>query len=536
MKKLWDKIKKIGIFKIILLILLIAAVIVGIRIYRSAQDLKAQVSQALYTVVHPEDHDIVKMISGSGTLAPANSYMVTTLVEGEILTSSFEEGDVVEKDSVLYTIDSSDYASNLERAQITLNQARRAYSDTSDSVNIKSTGAGQLVTLNIKAGDQIVMGQQIGVVRDTASLTLKVPFASGDAALMYAGQPASVMLDGSFETIPGTVSSVSGADTVGAGGMMTRIVSIAVANPGALTEGQYASAAVGGVSSSSAGPFEFGSSYILTSKTSGEVAKVSVSEGSYVKKDQVIAVLGGKDINESVQRARENMRSAELSLESIQDQIDSFTVKSPISGTIVDKSFKTGDKAGAGKVLCTIYDLSYLEMVLNIDELDIMDIAVGQSVDITADAIEGRTFSGLVTKVSVAGSTMNGVTSYPVTVRIDDISGLLPGMNVDADVIISEEEQVMAIPSAAVTRGNVVLVTAGSPSASAADTSMTAPEGYVYVPVVTGISDDEYVQILSGLTEEDEVAYIEQTAAGNSWINMFGGMAEGPGAPSSGRP
>ncbi|MBR0115391.1 MAG: efflux RND transporter periplasmic adaptor subunit, partial [Firmicutes bacterium] len=100
MKKLWDKIKKIGIFKIILLILLIAAVIVGIRIYRSAQDLKAQVSQALYTVVHPEDHDIVKMISGSGTLAPANSYMVTTLVEGEILTSSFEEGDVVEKDSV----------------------------------------------------------------------------------------------------------------------------------------------------------------------------------------------------------------------------------------------------------------------------------------------------------------------------------------------------------------------------------------------------------------------------------------------------
>ena len=67
MKKLRDKIKKIGIFKIILLLLLIAAVIVGIRIYRSAQDLKAQVSQALYTVVHPEDHDIVKMISGSGT-------------------------------------------------------------------------------------------------------------------------------------------------------------------------------------------------------------------------------------------------------------------------------------------------------------------------------------------------------------------------------------------------------------------------------------------------------------------------------------
>ena len=69
----------------------------------------------------------------------------------------------------------------------------------------------------------------------------------------------------------------------------------------------------------------------------------------------------------------------------------------------------------------------------------------------------------------------------------------------------------LSIPSAAVIRGNYVLITADSPSAANADPSMTAPEGYVYVKVQTGVSDNDYIQITSGLTEEDTVAY-ESTA------------------------
>ena len=59
----------------------------------------------------------------------------------------------------------------------------------------------------------------------------------------------------------------------------------------------------------------------------------------------------------------------------------------------------------SGKTLCTIYDLSYLEMTLNIDELDISTVEAGQTVQITAEAVEGKTFTGVVTKVSVAGTT-----------------------------------------------------------------------------------------------------------------------------------
>ena len=75
--------------------------------------------------------------------------------------------------------------------------------------------------------------------------------------------------------------------------------------------------------------------------------------------------------------------------------------------------------------MCVIYDLSYLEMTLDVDELDILDIQVGQKAEITADAISDRTFEGVGTSISSAGTTSGGTTTYPVTIRIDDTLSLI---------------------------------------------------------------------------------------------------------------
>ena len=115
----------------------------------------------------------------------------------------------------------------------------------------------------------------------------------------------------------------------------------------------------------------------------------------------------------------------------------------------------------------------------------------------------------------MAGTTSGGITTYPVTVRIDETDGLLPGMNVDAEIVVSSADDVLAIPSAAVSRGDMVLVTADSPSAANA-LDEEAPEGYVYVPVETGVSDNSYIEILSGLQEGDTVAYLQAVSSGSS--------------------
>ena len=85
-------------------------------------------------------------------------------------------------------------------------------------------------------------------------------------------------------------------------------------------------------------------------------------------------------------------------------------------------------------------------------------VEVGQTVEITCDSLEEMgTIEGVVTKVSVAGTTSNGVTTYPVTVQIDNPpEDLLPGMNVDATIVVDEAENAVAVPISAVQRGKDV--------------------------------------------------------------------------------
>lgn len=481
-----------------------------------------------------ERRTITSTLTGSGTLLPANSYTVTTLVEGDVLAADFEEGDMVEKDTVLYEIDSSDAANNIEKSQISLNQAQRNYDDAVDGGNIKAPIAGTVFSLAVDVGDEVSMGQEIAVIRNSETMELTVPFPADDAKGFYVGQAAEVLLDGSFETLAGTVTAVSGSDIVGAGNTVTRNVTVSVKNPGGLGVEQAASVAVGGVGCASSGTFTYQSESTVTASVSGTVTAVRAQEGSRVSKDQILVTLGGDTLENSIQSAQDSLRNAEISMDSTQNQLDNYTITSPIQGTVVDKQYKAGDTVESGKTLCTIYDLSYLEMTMNIDELDIGKVAAGQTVQITADAVEGQTYTGVITKVSVLGTTSGGVTSYPATVRIDETEGLRPGMNVDAEIVLEQAEDTLAVPVEAVSRGGLVLVTKDSPGASAA-ADREAPEGYVYVQVESGVSDDSYAQILSGLQEGDTVAYIP--SSGDSGMMVFGGMGGGPmggGMPGGG--
>ena len=214
-------------------------------------------------------------------------------------------------------------------------------------------------------------------------------------------------------------------------------------------------------------------------------------------------------------------------MQNLQDNMSNYTITSPISGTIIEKDAKQGDALTSGSTLCVIYDLSYLEMVINVDELQVSDLSVGQSVQVTADAVPDKTYVGEVTRVSMKGSSSGGTTTYPVTVRIDDIDGLRPGMNANAEIVVAESTSALCVPNAAIVRGGYVLVTKDSPSAANAETSMTAPDGYVYVKVTTGISDDDYIEVKSGLQEGDTIAYDNSSVSATDFYSNMMASAEG---------
>ncbi len=469
-----------------------------------AQDANVDVS---YVQTTPEKRDLSNSLSGTGTLNPANTYNVKSLVAGKVLTSTIEEGDIVEEGTVLYTVDASDATTKAEQASITLQQAQRSYDKTVDRQYVRAEVAGVVATLKVAKGDEVTSGQEVAVIRDSSKMVLQLEFPAADAATFSVGQSAEVTLDGTFETLTGTVTAVTGTDALSTGNLLTRTVTIAVRNAGGLTTAQAATATINGVSCIAAKCFEYQAERTLTTLAAGTVTAINVQEGGAVNKDDIVLQISGEDLTEAIQSAAETLRSAELNMDNLQEAMNNYTVTSPISGTIIEKNAKAGDALTAGADLCTIYDLSYLVMVINVDELQVSDVSVGQSVQVTADAVPDKTYTGTVTRVSMKGSSNGGTTTYPVTVRIDETEGLRPGMNANAEIVIAEARNALAVPNAAIVRGGYVLVTKDSPSAANADPDMTAPEGYVYVPVKIGVSDDDYTQIISGVTGNDTVAY-----------------------------
>ena len=469
-----------------------------------AQDANVDVS---YVQTTPEKRDLTNSLSGTGTLNPANTYNVKSLVAGKVLTSTIEEGDIVEEGTVLYTVDASDATTKAEQASITLQQAQRSYDKTVDRQYVRAEVAGVVATLKVAKGDEVTSGQEVAVIRDSSKMVLQLEFPAADAATFSVGQSAEVTLDGTFETLTGTVTAVTGTDALSTGNLLTRTVTITVRNAGGLTTAQAATATINGVSCIAAKCFEYQAERTLTTLAAGTVTAINVQEGGAVNKDDIVLQISGEDLTEAIQSAAETLRSAELNMDNLQEAMNNYTVTSPISGTIIEKNAKAGDALTAGADLCTIYDLSYLVMVINVDELQVSDVSVGQSVQVTADAVPDKTYTGTVTRVSMKGSSNGGTTTYPVTVRIDETEGLRPGMNANAEIVIAEAKNALAVPNAAIVRGGYVLVTKDSPSAANADPDMTAPEGYVYVPVKIGVSDDDYTQIISGVTGNDTVAY-----------------------------
>ena len=500
---------------------LCVAVAGGVFLLRPQQAKPASVD-ASYTEAAPERRDVTNTLSGTGTLNPANTYTVKSLVEGKVLTGTIEEGDIVEESNVLYTIDSSDASTNFEKAEIAMQQAQRSYDKVVDRQYVRAEVAGVVSSLKVTKGDEVTSGQEVAVIRDSSRMLLTLEFPAADAANFSVGQSATVTLDGTFEQLDGTVTSVSGTDALSAGNLLTRTVTITVKNAGGLTTAQAATASINGVSSIGSATFAYQAERTLTAQAAGTVTSINVQEGSEVAKDDIILGLSGDDLTESIQSASESLRSAEISMQNLQDAMNNYTITAPISGTIIEKDAKVGDAVKAGDTLCIVYDLSYLEMRINVDELQISSISVGQKVQITADAVPDKTYVGTVTRVSMKGASNGGTTTYPVTIRIDDTDGLRPGMNANAEIVVAEANNALVVPNAAVVRGSYVLVTKDSPSAANADTAMEAPEGFVYVPVKTGVSDDDYTQIVSGIQEGDTIGYDPSSVSSDSYYDDGG--------------
>ena len=620
---------KFKIGKKLLIIILVIAILAGICSGLIIKSKNNSAVKVMYTDSPVERRTITNTITGSSSIKPNDSYNVTTIKSGDITSDTFKEGDVVKKGDKLYQFEDSDAQNSLSTAKNALAKAQQAYvdavkqkaqtvssnnigtksaqnavtkalnslNDTKNNQYIQSNSAGKVKELSVKEGDHINAGAAVATLYDDSYMKLRIPFNEVDAESIQTGAAATVSVIGSGDTIYGTVKEKSSSAVSTDAHAKVVYVTVEVTNPGALTTNDYGSAEINGVACANTAQFEYVSEGTITSTASGTLENLNIAVGDsvysgqkvgYVKYDNQNSTMSNAQLSyndavlalekqvlqndtfsqdPSIKKAQLALDDAELGIEKAQDAVDDYVVEAPIEGTVVKKNSKAGDtidSSNATDPLCVIYDLSSVKISIDVDETEIALIKTGQKATVTADAVEGE-FEGVVTKVPVDGVNENGVTTYTIEIQIENYGDLLPGMNVDAEIVVEEADNVIAVPVNSVNRGNIVfvkddgtthendvtdiikgnkdksgktddkkkaddkddkpqssampVVSVDTPNGDKSDeisvtkesvpTNIDVPDGYRAIQVETGINDTDYIEIKSGLTEKDQVRTLD---------------------------
>ena len=518
-----------------LVVLVVLAVVIFVAVPKVVGKKANEMMQGLYQTEKPTVQDLQMTLTGTGTIAPNDQYSITPMVQGEITDAPFEEGDVVEKGQLLYQFSTENAEDAVKSAELGVRQAKQSYEDaldakkqSKDSLSLTSDQEGYVKKLYVAAGEKITAGSKVADLYDNTTMIIEVPFNAAEAERSWIGNRANVYVGDESEKLKGTVTAISPTTQTLDGNMVVTYVTIEVLNPGAIAAGMSGTARIGGVDCNSEGTFAVKSEGTLVADGSGTIGKLNLKEGRYVNKGDTYLVLKDATVGDSVASTKLSLESAQNQLSSAKKSLDDYSITAPIAGTVITKNAKEGDNINAtyANPLAVIYDLSTVKFQMKVDELDVLKIHVGQEVLVTADALEDVKMTGHITNISLEAITTGGVTEYPVTVEMDKVGKLLPGMNVSATIVLEEEKDALCIPVDSLMRGDVVYVKNEEGQETDADAAAAGvPAGFHEVTVQAGLSSDSYVQILSGLKETDEV-YVPRAELTDMYSLMMG-----PGEP-----
>ncbi len=250
-----------------------------------------------------------------------------------------------------------------------------------------------------------------------------------------------------------------------------------------------------------------------------------------------VATVGNESNGQSFDLKLElnTVNQKKAALADAQQALADYSIRAPFAGVLATVSAKRGDSASNGTAIATVItDQRIAELSLN--EVDATKIKLGQKATLTFDAITDLSLTGKVLEIDSIGTVTQGVVSYKVKIGFDSNDARVkPGMSVNAAIIIDVKQDVLKVPSSAVKTtngGSFVSVFTPALSQTAGTQGVTSATPPEMIPVEIGISDDTETEVVSGLTEGQQVVVRTVTAATvatQSAPSLFGGGARATG-------
>ena len=329
--------------------LVLALVVVaagGIAAVKLVGGQKAEAT-TVYQEAAVETRSITNSLSSSGTLEPADSYVINTLVSGEILSDTFEKGDEVEEGQLLYTLDSSNAQNSQTQAQNSYSQAQSSYSQAVKAKYPSADMSGTVSEIYVNEGDTVSAGTELLKIvgDDNIYMTLSLLMWTAAPSMWVRAPRSSSTALPAPPWVPLPLSPAAPRLPVTA--KMLTTVRVKVENPGLVTSGYTASAVIGSYSSYGESSVKVSASSVITAEATGKITGFNWLVGDSISSGDRICTLTGDSVDNAIENARISMSNASTSLSNAQDTLDDYNITAPISGTVVTKNAKAGDTSKA---------------------------------------------------------------------------------------------------------------------------------------------------------------------------------------------
>jgi HlyD family secretion protein len=480
-------------------------VMVGLALYKAPIVQNRLTSNAIVEKTEiVKKGDIKFLVSGIGHVYYDKAASVSSKVSGKVTNVYFQEGDRVKAGDLICDFDDS--AAKLSVNQIknalVINQlSSQANAILVNKLSIKTPFAGQISNILVKNGDAVQPGGALFTIADTSKLKLAVEFNAADISKISINQSVDINITPLMQSVRGIVTYKSDkAVSTSAGGKLYT-VEIMISNPGAVSEGMDAGASIetssGSVSSTNTATLEYVNKTTVISETGGTVNYIAIKKNQQINSGIEVIRIKNDDISLNSQIGASKITDSQIQIATSENHLVDYKIYAPIDGIIAKLSIKKGDSINIAQEVTTIKEINVVKADIDIDELEIAKVAIGQKVQLIVDAIAETTtkpIEGEIVKISLDGVSKNGVTNFVVTVLVKERQEMLMGgMNLSADIEAKSTTNVLYVTKKAITSisgKSIVRIKADN-------TNVIEKE------VEIGASNGSIVEIKSGLKEGD---------------------------------
>lgn len=428
---------------------------------------------------------------GSGSVEAASTKAVALEYDGKLETIFVETGDQVSVGDVLAVYDTEALDSVIEEKEAELSQLNQSIASTDDSGSsyIKAPVSGRVKRIYASVGDVAAKVSDLhgGVAEISADGKLKVEFTNNSGTSLVEGDTVTVDFASYSET--GTVASIEDDK-----------VCVTIEDD---TEFQVdTDAVIWGKSGERLGEGKLCSNRpYLVEASYGIIDSVKVDKETFVNAGDTMFERKDAKYNREYLDLLTDREDLVEELRELKQYQKNPEVKSEYDGYIATMDALEGMPYEKDQQLCTIADSGTLNLKVEIDELDIDGVKVGQSASVVFDAFEEETYEGTVEKISGVGSNVGGVTTYVVTIAMNGNAHLKDGMSATATITLDTKNDVLLVPVDAIETVD------GQKYVEVTDGENTQQRA-----VTLGLINDEYAEVTEGLSEGENVVVITRNS------------------------